>query len=508
MRRTWVERGAVAAFFLVVAGFALLVYDDYGISWDEPGLVDYGNLLLDHFAPGGAWETYGNLRFYGPVGPVLLAATDRLTEGPPFPAGHLANFAVYLAGAGAFYALCRYQFRSRLWGLAGAAALVLSPRLFSHGMVNPKDMPLMVMSVVAVYLLTRFLESRNLWWLAGCGVATALAIATRIVGAFLIPLVLLGIGLDALARRRERAFVRSSALAAALFVGVAAGVAYVLWPFLWESPVGHLREALDLMANFDEGPSVALYHGDVRPVADLPWHYVPGWIWVTTPPLYLLLGVAGIAVVAARLIRRRIGRDRDRFFVVHLAWLLVPLAGLAILRPPLYDDWRQVLFVYPALLLCALAGARAAGRFLIARRPGRAVWRGVAVLGACAAVWLIGPMFRLHPYQGTYFNVFAGGDPAAAFEADYWGLSYAEGQERLLNSVEGDIHLYTCGGAGVANEQLLAPEDAERLEYLPTLDGATHSLCAPRPSSLRPVGELMFTIERDGVLLLEALRLP
>lgn len=500
---TIVERGLVVTFFAVVAGFGLLVYDDYGISWDEPGLVHYGNLLLEHFGPGGEWETYSNLRYYGPVGPVLLAATDKVLPGASFPAAHLATFAVFMSGAAAFYALCRYQFASRMWGLAGAAALVLSPRVFSHGIVNPKDMPLMCMFVVTVYLLVRFLDSRNLWWMAACGAATAVAFGIRITAAFLGALVLLGLLVDVIARR-ERAFVRSSALAFGLYAAVAAVLAYAMWPALWQDPIGHLSEALELMANFDEGPQIVLYRGEVLSVYDLPWHYLPVWIGITTPIPYLVMALIGLGA-AVRGLR---GRGRERFFAIHLAWLFVPLLGVAIRRPALYDEWRQALFVYPALLLLAVAGARSTVGFLRRRRRhARELVLGAAAVTAVCALWIVAAMIRLHPYQAVYFNALAS-DPNSGYEIDYWGLSYAEAQRRLVEAEEGPLDLYICGGAAGHHEQLLSEEDDARVNYVEPVDAASYSLCAPRPMNPRPAGgHPAFTIERDGLLLLEAYRL-
>ena len=499
---TIVERGLVVAFFAVVAGFGLLVYDDYGISWDEPGLVHYGNLLLEHFGPGGEWETYSNLRFYGPVGPVLLSAANHVLPGNAFPAVHLANFAFFMSGAAAFYALCRYQFDGRIWGLVGAAALVLSPRVFSHGMVNPKDMPLMCMFVVAVYLLVRFLDSRNLWWIAACGAATAVAFGIRISAVFLGGLVFLGLAVD-VGLRRERELVRSSALALGVYAAVSAVLAYALWPALWQDPIGHLREAFELMANFDEGPQLVLYRGDVVGVGDLPWHYLPVWIGITTPIPYLVMAVVGLGA-AVRGLR---DRARGRFFAIHLAWLLVPLAAIAIRRPPLYDEWRQALFVYPALLLLTVAGARSTVEFLRKRRRAPQLLRVAAVVAALSAASVVATMFRLHPYQAVYFNALAG-DPGADFEIDYWGLSYAEAQRRLVEAEEGPIDVYVCGGAAGHHEELLSDEDDQRLNYVEPVEAAGYSLCAPRPTNPRPAGgHPAFTIERDGLLLLEAYRL-
>jgi hypothetical protein len=504
--RTVYERGIVAAFFVALAIVGLLVYDEYGIAWDEPGLVHYGNLLLEHFGPGGDWETYINLRFYGPVGPVLLALTDRLTGGPAFPAGHLTNFGVYFAGVAAFYALCRFQFRDRMWGLLGAAFLVLSPRLFSHGFVNPKDVPLMSAFVIAVYLLVRFLDSGERKWIVWCGVATAFATGVRVTGLFLGVLAFGAIAADVLARR-ERAEVRRAAVSFALFAGVTVVGTVAMWPFLWENPLARFYEAATVMSNLVEGPGSVLHLGEVVPVTDIPWHYLPVWIGVTTPPLYLVLTFTGVVTMRWQK-RFFVERDRERFFYLYLAWALVPLVALAVLRPPLYDEWRQVLFVYPPMLMLAVAGARWVAQ-RIARasfaRPGTVA---VATFLGAALLWNAGAIVRLHPYQTAYFNVFAGDKPEERFDVDYWGLSYKEGLDRLLNAEPGEVRLFVCSGPGLDNADMIDRERRARLVYVDTLDEAQYTLCAPRASlgEWAPGGEPLFTVERDGIPLLVAHR--
>lgn len=510
-RKTLLERGIVAAFFLTLAAVGVLVYDDYAISWDERGLLHYGNLLLDHFAPGGAWETYKSLRFYGPVGPLALALTHRLTTGPAFPAAHLTNFTFFFVAVVAFYALCRYQFRGRMWGLLGAALLVLSPRVLSHGFVNPKDLPLMTAFVVAVYLLVRFLDSGRLRWIVSCGLATAFATAIRVGGVFLVVLVVAAIVADLLARSKSdgswRSSTRTAAFSVGVFVLVATAGTVALWPFLWENPVARFYEAATVMANFQEGPGTMLYLGRVVAVADVPWHYLPVWMGVTTPPLYLALALAGL-VSLPRPGSAFVDRTRDRFLFLYVAWALVPLIGIAVLDSPLYDDWRMALFLYPAVLLLAVAGARGIALWATGSPARRPLTVGAAVVLAGALIWTLGTTIRLHPYQGTYFNVLAGGEPEQRYDVDYWGLSYREGLERLLNMETGPVDLYVCSGPGLDNAALLDPELAERIHYVETIEDARYTLCAPRASlgHWNPGGELLFTIERDGIPLLVAHR--
>ena len=401
-RRAVYERGLVGLFFLVLAAAGVLVYDEYGIAWDEPGIVEYGHLLLDHYAPGGEWESFINLRYYGPVGPVALALTDRLTEGPAFPPAHLANFAFFFAGAFAFYALCRFQFGSRMWGLLGAALLVLSPRVLSHGFVNPKDMPLMVMFVAAMYFLVRFLDSDRRRWIVLCGVATAFGMGVRITAAFLMALAVGAVAMQAFARRKKGGAPRAG-VSAGIYVLVSTALTIAIWPWLWENPVTHFYEAAQLMSNFDEGPMTVLHFGKIVGIGELPWDYLPVWIGITTPPAFLLLIVAGLASIRWK---RGLfaGGSRDRFLFLYLAWAFIPLIAIAVLRTPLYDEWRQAMFVYPPLLLFAVAGTRWIARALARPALGRHLVAAGATVLAGILIWTFGTVVRFHPYQAAYLT--------------------------------------------------------------------------------------------------------
>ena len=75
------------------------------------------------------------------------------------------------------------------------------------------------------------------------------------------------------------------------------GVSFVVfsisfWPILWENPVHHLLMAVKEMGRFPF-PGTVLYMADHIPASQLPWHYLPVWIGISTPIFPLLLGIVG-----------------------------------------------------------------------------------------------------------------------------------------------------------------------------------------------------------------------
>jgi len=97
------------------------------------------------------------------------------------------------------------------------------------------------------------------------------------------------------------------------------------------------------------------------------------------------------------------------------------------MRPNAYDGMRHFLFVVPAVAMWAAIGLAWLWRS-IRWTPARC---GLVMLLIGALVAQIGSIVRLHPYQMTYFNLFAGGTGGASgsYDTDYWLTSYKEAIE-------------------------------------------------------------------------------
>ena len=94
---------------------------------------------------------------------------------------------------------------------------------------------------------------------------------------------------------------------------------------------------------------------------------------------------------------------------------MLPLTGFIVTRSPLYDNFRQVIFILPPVFMLA------AVVFSRIRRP---------LLQAALIALVVLPGIvdgvRLHPYEYAYYNRFIGGELGAfrKYELDYWGTSY------------------------------------------------------------------------------------
>jgi hypothetical protein len=154
----------------------LLIYPDYGISFDEfweweTGLITF-KYLLERFAPPlvaqTPWlsaiqplETYIDADHGITVALPLVVIKSLLgikTWEGMFLFRHLANFLIFYISVFFFYLLGCAHFKSRAWALLGCGMLVLSPRIFADAFYNSKDLPFLSFCIIAAYTLVQFVN--------------------------------------------------------------------------------------------------------------------------------------------------------------------------------------------------------------------------------------------------------------------------------------------------------------------------------------------------------------
>ncbi|GAB2945874.1 hypothetical protein GCM10027048_08700 [Hymenobacter coalescens] len=484
-------RWLVPAFFLGVLLLGALLHGDYGVSWDEPvdrlnGVVN-AKYIAERLAPELARRqanytlipelaTYPD-QDHGVVFELPAALLQKLLriEEPQqiYATRHLLIFLLYAGGLLAFYGLARLRFRDWRLALLGTAVLLLTPRLFADAFYNAKDGLFLAFFTVGMYALARLLRRPSLARGAWLGVAIGLTIALRVNGVLLLPLLGLGLALWLWARGWRHPSTARLLLAAGLGLAVCAGVTVLFWPYLWEQPWAHLLQAFQNFSRFPRGATSVLYGGGWVSALELPWHYVPRWLLITTPLAY----TAGFALGALAWLARYVSRARRvlRSYpgwldVLTGAWLLGPLVAVVAFRSVLYDGWRHLYFIYPAFVLAGLHGVQLLLRWRRQwQRPGlRLTAAGIGsvlLLGAAEPVWRI---IRDHPHQQVYFSLLAPETIEAGYERDYWGLTYRHGLEWILQhdpAPRVTINSYRPEPV-YNNMQMLPPEQRRRVAHI------------------------------------------
>ena len=290
-----------------------------------------------------------------------------------------------------------------------------------------------------------------------------------------------------------------------MYAVAALGTCYLSWPFLWAAPLQNFWDSAVLMSNFGK-PIYVLFNGVVYPSNALPRVYFPVLFGLTLTEPALLLSFAGLVAAVLRLAR---GKDGRILTGMLLAWFVLPVIYILIARPPIYDNGRQFLFIYPpAFILGGLAldeGIRALARFGQQKGWNQRVAGGLAVgLILLAALPGVSAVARLHPYEYTYFNQLIGGQAGAfrKFDLDYWLTSYQEAA-RYLNQDQPAGAIAAVYGPATSFEDY--PDNVIEVKTFtegppPAADFAVLSSRANLDQTLYPSAPIVYRIEREGAI--------
>ena len=454
---------AVIGFFLAFLVIGLVVFDDYGVSWDEPRSRLNGIVTVKYLVQKDPLLLNYEDRYYGVVFESFLVGVEKalsLTDVRQiYLMRHLLTFLTFYLGVVFFYLLTKNQFKSWKIGLLGCLFLILSPRIFAHSFYNSKDIPFLAMFIVSIYTLFKYLDKKTLKNGLIHALACAVLIDIRIMGILVPFFTIFFIIPDLLNKKRAKRHLSSFLI---YFISLFC-LTTLFWPILWENPFYHLAMAFKQMSSFPWTTTV-LYLGKYIEAKDLPWHYLPVWILISTPIIYSLGFLAGVGFLI-----------KKRNNLVYLFWFFVPLLSVIIFKSVVYDSWRQLFFVYPAFLLISLGGLRKV--WDLNKSWLKTLMIGIVVLNLSTTGYF---MIRNHPYQNLYFNLLAGRDGETIkerYELDYWGLSYRQALEYILeNDKDKEIIIYVPNEPGEINSYLLKKEERERLVYVDDLGKAKYFL--------------------------------
>lgn len=281
---------------------------------------------------------------------------------------------------------------------------------------------------------------------------------------------------------------RISLLAVLMYAFVAVSAAYLTWPFLWTNPAGNLLASLQKMSSFPWAGDV-LFDGNFYKAPDIPFMYLPSLLlYQMTEPVWIL-AVLGLSFSLSS------SQRKSDLVVLFSLWFLLPFLYLFLTNAILFDNFRHVLFILPAVFL--LAGG-------VFQRIAKTGWR-IAVILLCLLPGIFG-IISLHPYEYAYYNQFIGGLKGAQgrFETEYWLTSYREAAEYINEHASPHAGIWVDGPGHVfspfARDDLKinswsSADPVERYEYVLT------SYRFISTETTQPEAQIVYEIIRDDVLL-------
>lgn len=480
-------------FFLLFFFLGIHLYKDYGISFDEPvnrenGVVSLKH-VLDTFAPQLVSQDpeLSQLRTplseyrdrdYGVVFDMPVIALERLLvlndSRDKYLLRHFLTFVVFFLGLLAIYKTAKNRFGSWRYGLLAAVFMICSPRIFAESFYNSKDLVFLACCAIATYTLIELVKNSSVGRALLHGMVSAIAIDIRIA-AVIFPLLtcfmLLGQGLSGgFAWRKLLLALGVYVLSTILFV-------YILWPWLWAQPLHNFLLAFKNMSKF-RWENLNLYFGSYIKATNLPWHYAPVWIFITTPLLYCLLFTFSIVGFVIEIIKSKFNIFKDInisqdfiFFTLSCG----PLLATVMLGSTLYDGWRQLYFVYPSIIFLVVKVVAYFYNQKSSRYYKKLIFSILILVQlAMTSIW----MWKVHPYQNVYFNITAPSNWRDQFEGDYWGLSNLEGLQQILENDKSDLIKIAPVGATSLNQSvnMLHAQDRARIAIVSLADTPDYAL--------------------------------
>ena len=466
--RVQYQYGLILFAVFTIAG--IWVAHDYGISWDEfeQRQIGYGSYdyVLGHNPDFFKQDNSHGVAFELTL--IFFEKAARLSDsGAIFYTRHIISHLFFLVGCLCGFVLIRRLTGSQLMAALGFLMLALMPRLYAHSFFNTKDIPFLSALLISFLFVQIAFQQRKIGWFLLAAVMLSYTTGIRVMGILPALVVLLFLLFDLVQSLDEKSDFKGCVRRLAVFIAGYLGALYGVWPYLWRHPFSAFFAAFSKLSYFAGAGGSTLFMGKSEPLNALPPSYIPVWMGITIPAVWLLTGLAGVLLLIIHFIKQpltSLANVQQRNYLLFLACFLLPPVAVVLMHSIIYDDWRHLYFIYPSLVFSAIY-------FLDAVR--RSKWGQLAMLlGAIQAAVTLADMFSNHPFEQVYFNRLVSHRSdylRQNFELDYWGAGFKQGLEFLTRY--DTSHYITINNLFVAraikqNLILLSPADQQRIRFV------------------------------------------
>lgn len=427
----------VFIYFLCLVLTGYLLHKDFGITSDEPWLRELGLITMNYVGEVLNIQSFKTeidstlpvLKNYsdgdhGAIFEIFSIVLEKIIgieqERDIYIFKHFLVFVVFCFGVYAMYLMATRRYNSWRIGLLTATLLILSPRFFAESFYNSKDIIFMVLFAMSMNTMISFLKENTFKSASLHAITTAAAFDMRIAGIAFPILTAFFITVQLVRNPRDKKSLLINTCSYFMLLMI---LIPLMWPWLWIDLPGNLKQAFINMAYFQRLIVWVLYRGHYYVTSGLPWHYIPTYIAITTPIVYLVFFIIGSAKIISQIIRCKLKlweTDQQLQDLVFFGLFFGPVILVIILKSVLYNGWRHLYFVYPAFLMIAVRGFVYIYSFSIRKNITKKIAISVLTFSIITTTnWMV----KNHPLNNTYFNILAGKNWKNSFHVDYWGLS-------------------------------------------------------------------------------------
>lgn len=446
----------LAVYFLC----GLFIFRDYGASSDEINQIEAGHITWTALCEklGNPAPDFGNLpklseyynRYYGQAATFPTVVIEALRGfkmdiSNVLRMRHLWNFLIYFLGTVSLGILTKLRFRRNDVVFLLLLLYILIPRLFGEAFYNDRDTLLVALLWISLLCFELLHRKPCILSILLCAFTFALAINTRYFALILIILPIFCL----LSKEGEKYRYLW------ILIGLVPLFFFLLTPALWDNFFAQFASGFRLFSSGKQrtqetmGLAKILFFGKLIPENDLPFYYVPLWIFISTPLIPQLICCTGLA--------SSLKKNNDPVNRFMQVFLCAGMAAVMLIRPVLYNGWRHMYFFTVPIFWFIGSGLNQLMNHPMKQL--RSLTIGLALL---SAGWSANRIISLHPYEYIYLNpLFASRE--ADFDRDYWRLSTDESLKWILTKETESFRISDIN-AGLNNHVIsLFPNERDRV---------------------------------------------
>lgn len=450
------KAGFIAWFFLFYSIYGLFAVNFYGIPLDEFTQRVIGIENNRYISGEESREELSKHSFFGPVFESITVFAENLY---PYASlrvkvlvRHYLLFCIFILSIYCVKKIAEIVFnKEKIPILFVLFFYALHPRIFADAHYNSKDLLLMCMMVFSVHFFLKWYAASNpkLSTLIWAAVLLGIGTSVRMHAALLVPIYLVF-----LIQKKQITLKTIGFPILAFLLSF-----YICFPYYWKHPIDSFVHQFTYLTQ-NPWPWDILTDGEYIKPKEIPWNYLPKWIFATTPLIISCLFLLGLILI--------IKYFKNNYYQFFFLLLAIPMLVVWTMKPTMYDGWRHFTFLYfPMVFICGFGAS-----LLVKIKINFAVYPIILLLyfGANHLAYI--------KKEYAYFNEnLSINKKPGSYVQDYWNVSSRECVSKIYSELkEEKIKLYSFTEAADYGTTLLPEKKKERILIKKHRDSADYEL--------------------------------